>query len=144
MFTARFLLGLLYWIMMNTQMSIAAEAAPMQPSHIDKVPKELIAKARNHGAVRVIVTLDMKFLPEGNWPDQAAVDQQRNTIAELQIKVLEKLRDCQVAGVRRYKYTSTLALEVDACGLGRLIEAPEVSRISEDKMQQLMQPDDLL
>lgn len=139
MFTTRPLLGLLLWIMTSTQMSIAAEATPMQPRHVDKVPKQLIAKAR-HQAVRVIATLNLEFVPEGNLPDQAAVDQQRNRISELQTKVLAKLRDCKVASVRRYKYTPAIALEADACALARLIKAPEVSRITEDRMQQLMRP----
>jgi hypothetical protein len=94
--------------------------------------EELIAKARSKGAVRVIVGLRMDFKPEGNLPNQEAVQKQRQTIDSLQDALLERLAPHGVSLVTRSKYAPSMAIEVSAPALKVLIGAPEVASISED------------
>lgn len=126
-----YLLALL-WVGTITQASLAYTAMFMELNGTAKASQGLVAKACSQGAVRVIVSLNMAFLPEGELPDEAAVHKQRKTIASLQAKVLGKLRGCTVHAIRRYKYTPAIAMEVDACGVRGLLRAPEVSRVAED------------
>lgn len=127
------LLGLL-WVAVFAQGPNAATPTHVDSSDNGKEVQGLIAKARSQGAVRVIVSLNTPFAPEGELPDAAAVNQQRAGIADSQAAVLDALRGCKVESVRRYKYTPTIALEVDACGLKRLMHAKDVSSIAEDRL----------
>lgn len=137
------MLRALLWLTLISQIPTAALAICMQANHTPKAPHSLIDKAHSQGAVRVIVTLDMAFVPEGELPNRAAVNGQRIAIADLQAAVINKLHSCMAESIRRYKYTPTIALETDACGLARLIQAREVSHITEDALLPPAQPGSL-
>jgi hypothetical protein len=130
----------LLWIVVIGQVSTAALAMPMDASASGNDMQQLLEKARNQGIVRVIVSLNMPFVPEGHLPNEAAVQSQRNAIANAQAAVLARLRGCTVESIQRYKYTPTLALGVDACGLIRLMKAHKVSHITEDALLPRAQP----
>jgi hypothetical protein len=125
------LLGLLCFIVLSHASSVAT-AMSMDASDTKRQMQHLIAKARSQGTVRVIVSLNTPFVPEGELSDQAAVDEQRAAIADSQDGVLDRLCGCTVEAVRRYKYTPAIAMGVDACGLRRLMKDSGVSRVSED------------
>lgn len=92
---------------------------------------ELLAKAKATGKVRVIVTLDMDFEPEGRLNRSRAM-RQRSTIVRVQDGLRRRLAGAGVQVLYNYKYTPSMALEVDAVALERLLTAPELVAIEED------------
>jgi hypothetical protein len=92
----------------------------------------LLAKTRNQGMARVIISLSAPLVPEGGLANEAMVHRQRDAIADAQSAVLARLLGCAVESVRRYQYMPAMAMEVFACSLERLMKAQEVSYIIED------------
>ena len=96
---------------------------------------ELITRARTRGRLRVIIQLNYTdWKPEGELPDGRAVEQQRLRIIQLQDKILEQLAEFDVTGIKKFKYTPQMAMEVDAAALMRLINSPDVASVSEDAL----------
>ncbi|MGH9935417.1 MAG: hypothetical protein ACREAM_04170, partial [Blastocatellia bacterium] len=95
--------------------------------------ERLLAKAQAEGSVRVIVGLRGAFQPEGRL-NVASAQTQRRDIARAQTALLGRLPADRVAAVKRFAYIPFLAMEVDAVGLERLRDAPEVATIEEDAM----------
>lgn len=97
--------------------------------------EELITRAQTHGRLRVIVQLKyVDWRPEGELPDDPAVERQRQKINELQDKILKRLAVFDVSHVRKFKYTPQMAMEVDVEALKDLIRNPDVANISEDAL----------
>jgi hypothetical protein len=96
---------------------------------------ELITKAQTRGRLRVMVQLNYDgWRPEGELPDDRAVEQQRLRIIQLQDKILEQLAEFDVRSVKKFKYAPQMAMEVDAVALRQLINSPDVAGISEDAL----------
>ncbi|OGO15687.1 MAG: hypothetical protein A2Z14_06535 [Chloroflexi bacterium RBG_16_48_8] len=96
--------------------------------------QELIQKAQNEGRVRILVELDLAFLPEGNLLSQIAVQQQRLSIQQAQRALMHSLRLGADRVVRRFKYVPQLVIEVDSSQLNVLLSDPRVRNIYEDKL----------
>lgn len=96
---------------------------------------ELSEAAQATGSVRVIVGLRVAFQPEGRL-SLAAVQSQRRAIAQTQTVVINRLTAFQIRSVKRYTYIPFIAMEVDAGALAQLREAPEVTSIVEDELQE--------
>jgi len=95
----------------------------------------LLAKAANEGSVRVIVTVDIgqPFQPEGDLPDEAAVQAQREAIQSAQQALVQSLDPDDVTVDTLFQYTPQLALKTNQTGLQALIASPLVIDIVEDK-----------
>ncbi|MGE0101487.1 MAG: putative Ig domain-containing protein [Blastocatellales bacterium] len=77
----------------------------------------------------------MAFQPEGRL-SLAAVQSQRRAIAQTQTGLLARLTAFQIRSVKRFTYIPFIAMEVDAGALAQLREAPEVTSIVEDALQE--------
>ncbi len=104
------------------------EAAP-EISHQDY--SQLLARAQKAGSIRVIVRLNMPFVPEGSLSEQEAVDQ-RARISRMQDQLCAALSQYNAKNFKRFKYTPSMAMEVDSTALRVLISSPLVMSLKED------------
>jgi hypothetical protein len=95
---------------------------------------DLLRKARQQGFVRVIVGLAVPFEPEGNLPDEAAIQAQRAAIAEAQNTLTQALQGHNARNISTFETIPSVAMEVDAAALEVLIGRPEVRDIQEDEV----------
>jgi hypothetical protein len=94
---------------------------------------ELLAKAKIHGSVRIIVHLKLNdWKPEGDLPHEEAVAVQREAIANLQARLLNTMAPFGVSEVRQFTFVPQVAMKVNARGLRDLLSNPDVSGIWED------------
>src|SRR6185503_18585027 len=75
------------------------------------------AMIRAEGSARVIITLNVPFTPEGDLPDDAAVQSQRDAIAKAQADVIAGLSGTRAAVVMQPKFTPTMIVIIDEAGL---------------------------
>lgn len=99
----------------------------------DDEMESLVAKARSQGPVKIIVTLCVDFVPEGDLANDQKVREQRQAIARTQKKLLKKLSAYKVNGVKKYQFTPLLAMQVNAAALSFLKTSSLVAGIEEDK-----------
>jgi hypothetical protein len=94
---------------------------------------ELVDKAKVRGSLRVIVRLNLdSWKPQGELPSRQAVDAQREAIAHLQTRLLERIAYFSITDVKRFKFVPQVAMEVDAAGLQDLLSNPDVLGVSQD------------
>ena len=86
----------------------------------------LLPKAQQDGSVRVIVTLNIPFKPEGLFQVHASVQAQRNGIAIAQEALTKRLESFNAKVLHNFKYVPIVALQVDAEGLTDLNANPQV------------------
>ncbi len=117
------------------QLAVAAAPGSAMPVETAGNPRadleQLAPLARQHGRIRVIVTLREPFAPEGLMAPASVIAQQ-DRIARSQDAVLARLEGEAYALHRRYRSVAALALEADGRTLERLAASPEVARIEED------------
>ncbi|WP_420455335.1 S8 family serine peptidase [Rubrivirga sp.] len=106
----------------------AQTGVPLAESSADMFDA-LAAKAAADGDVRVIISLNVAFAPEGLQP-ASAVQAQRSAIQRAQAGVLSRL--AAPTGVIEFRFTPALAVTVTAADLAQLRAAPEVLGIEED------------
>ncbi len=116
--------------------AVAALAVPLQAQEATPLAEgsaaafdALATKASRDGTVRVIVTLNVPFAPEG-LQSRPAAQAQRSAIQREQSSLLSQLT--APTGVRQFRFTPALALTVTTADLARLRRAPEVAGIQED------------
>lgn len=105
---------------------------------------ELINKAERYGAIRVIIDLYLpNYRPDAELSKEAARAQQKE-IARRQEKLLGSLAGFNPRGVKKFKYTPSIAMEVDKAALLALISkisSDEVNGITEDTVSRPMNRD---
>jgi subtilisin family serine protease len=111
--------------------SIHAAGAPERYS-------DLIARAGQIGTVRLLVTLNVPFTPEGNLSNTQK-QAQRNTIQQTQNALLSRMQGLKYELIANYRLFPITALNADQTALIFLANAPEVKNIEEDIP---MAPDD--
>jgi hypothetical protein len=95
--------------------------------------EELLAKAKTHGSVRVIVRLKLDdWKPEGDLPNEQAVAVQREAIAYLQARLLNTMASFGVSAVKQFPSVPQVAMKVNAGGLQDLLSNPDITGIWED------------
>ncbi len=92
----------------------------------------LLAKARDEGAVRILVRLNVPFVPEGFTGSETRALSQREAIRRSQDETLAALAKSGARLVARYQFIPYLALEADASALVALRGSPSVVAIEED------------
>jgi subtilisin family serine protease len=97
-----------------------------------RIPAEALTQARAHGSTRVIVGLDVSFIPEP-FLGSAGARSQRASIARAQAAVLRRLVGVR-GSARRFTYIPFLALEADEADLRTLAASPEVTAIEIDQI----------
>ena len=95
--------------------------------------EDLLAKAKTHGSVRVLVRLKLDdWKPEGDLPHEQAVAVQREAIANLQARLLSTMISFGVGDVKQFTFVPQVAMKVNAMGLQDLLSNPDVTGIWED------------
>jgi hypothetical protein len=95
--------------------------------------EDLLAKAKTHGSVRVIVRLKLDdWKLEGDLPHEQAVAVQREAIANLQARLLNTMASFGVSDVKQFTFVPQVAMKVNATGLQHLLSNPDVMGIWED------------
>ena len=131
------------WVLGAAALLIWAGAAGANPSGAsgDRAPtaeqRALAERVREVGAVRVMVTLNVPFVPEGELKSAWQVFRQRERIAQAQERVEGRMRalGCAPVGpVRRFETVPQMALRVDGSGLEALWEDPDVKGVQEDAL----------
>ena len=70
--------------------------------------EDLLAKAKTHGSVRIIVRIKLdKWKPEGDLPHEQAVAIQREAIAHLQARLLNTMVSFGVRDVKQFTVCAT-------------------------------------
>ena len=104
----------------------AAEAAGGQGAD------SLIEKVQSSGSIRVIVKLDVAFVPEGRLIAPLGAVSQRVMITQAQDRVLKRLEAFQSRPARRFRHVPYFAIQVNAEALADLLANPQVIDIIED------------
>jgi subtilisin len=123
---------------------LAASIAMAAPSQVfaQLVPPELSQKALVEGRVRVIVHLAVPMTPEGLLTDSAAVQGQRQGIANAQNAVLGALAGTSHRMIHRYETLPFMALEVGSGALAILNSLGSlITRVEEDTLAAPMLPE---
>jgi hypothetical protein len=93
----------------------------------------LLAKAKTHGSVRIIVRLKLDtWQPVGDLPDEQASALQREAIAKLQARLLNTMASFGVGDVKQFTMVPQIAMKVNATALQALLSNPDVTGIWED------------
>ncbi len=102
-------------------------------SEIIKSPQILLKMAQEQGAVRVVVGLNIDFIPEGELRSPLAVDRQQQQIAQAQENVLKTLPG-DVTVNAKFEIIPYMALTVDEEALQALLQSSEINYIQEDRL----------
>ena len=118
--------------------SPSPQSQPSQsPAVNDPVPtpyRSLVDAARQRGTVRVIVTLAITWRPEGELPNQDAVQRQHAEIEAAQRRLLDELKPFNAQLVEQYRRLPQLALTVDEAAMRHLATSPLVQSVQEDRL----------
>ena len=97
--------------------------------------EELLAKAKSHGSVRIIVRLKLDaWKPEGDLSNEQAVALQREAIAKLRARLLNTMASFGVSDVKQFTFVPQIAMKVNARGLEALLSNPDITDIWEDML----------
>jgi hypothetical protein len=91
-----------------------------------------LRKAQREGSVRVIVGLQVDFVPEGKL-DQSQVEAQRDEIKTAQAELLADLQGTGALTLREYDSVPFIALELPTRALDVVRRSPRVSSLQEDR-----------
>lgn len=96
--------------------------------------KLLMANANREGKIRVIVKLNMPFVPEGNMKSPQSIMNQRLLINQTQGLLLKSLLSYNIGHVRAFRYIPFVAMEVDNTTLHQLNSSALVSDVYQDRL----------
>lgn len=96
--------------------------------------RPLLEKAQQRGSVRVILTVDAEFQPEGWLPGAAAVRSQRADIARAQQALLESVSGLALDEPYRFKTVPLVVVTLSAPGLQAALDSGWVSAVQEDTL----------
>jgi hypothetical protein len=120
-----------------TACTSSPQSQPPPSTGSDVLPspyRSLVDEAREKGSVKVIVTLAMPWRPEGELPDQDAVQRQRAEIQAAQGRLLDELKPFKVEVGTRFRLTPQLSLTVDEAALRHLATSPLVKSVHENQL----------
>jgi hypothetical protein len=116
-------------------MRVSYEPNAREPGNTDSFA-DLLAKAKTHGSVCVIVHLTLDgWKPEGDLLNDQAVTAQREAIADLQAKLLSRMASFGVSDIKQFIYVPQVALKVSPAALQDLLSNPDVTGIWEDDLR---------
>jgi subtilisin len=112
--------------------TVSISATPALDPALDRSAKlnKAMEKAEL-GSVRLLVTLDAAFQPEGNIPAASATNQ-RSAIRNVANRVVSQLANLNYKLIATYDAFPVIALEADKSTLIQLANLPEVKYIQED------------
>ncbi|MDQ4122644.1 MAG: S8 family serine peptidase [Acidobacteriota bacterium] len=114
--------------------AVKPDATDSKPKAKDeKVFDQLIDEAKDKGKVRVIVGLNVDFVPEGNLAESDLVEQQRAQISVAQENLIGRIKQFGVENVKKFEFIPYMAFETDANAVAFMKYSPEVNFIQEDR-----------
>ena len=115
--------------------SASAQDPRLQRSErLERLFDTLIARAETRGSVLVIVGVRAPFTPEGELPNEEAVQFQRAVIARAQEAMLRRLPELRSDSVKQFESIPYVALEIDTHGLQALRNSSETISIEDDRV----------
>jgi len=102
---------------------------------LDTTFSQLFSTAEEQGTVKIIVSLDVSFIPEGTFFESSAIEGQRELIKSAQEELLSGISGFMSpteSVPHSFKYIPSIAMTVDIATLEFLQTHPLVSRITED------------
>jgi len=106
----------------------------INPTPRDLEIQELVHKSQSEEHVRILVELNLDFVPEGNLLSPMAVQKQRLSIQQAQQALVQHFKLGANQIVRTFKYVPQLVVEVDSSQLELLLSDPRVRNIFEDRL----------
>ena len=129
-------LPLIMLIVLLCQGQVGIAYGQLSPSQLAKVVgqegySELQAKIAASGSIRIIVTLEMPFVPK---PDPASKDTQEQVsrIASLQDALLTELAPYNITGSYKFTYVPQLVMTVNGPALQTLLASTLVRSVQKD------------
>ncbi|OGO41486.1 MAG: hypothetical protein A2W36_06810, partial [Chloroflexi bacterium RBG_16_58_14] len=95
--------------------------------------QELAEQAQENGTVRVLVTLNVAFKPEGLLRAPASIQAQQQGIAQAQEAITRRLESFNANVLKRFKYVPVMVVVVGPDGLADLGANPDVADIQADE-----------
>ncbi|MEM7134235.1 MAG: S8 family serine peptidase [Chloroflexota bacterium] len=111
----------------------AAESAEAAQREIDLGAASQLSQSQTTSTKRIVVTLDVDFVPEGDLGSTAAVRQQRSAINSAQNSVFSAMNGQNASLVAKFKYIPAITMEVDEAALEKLLKHAKVKSIMEDE-----------
>ncbi len=100
----------------------------------------IAAQIARSGTARVIVLLDLSFVPEGTLSAAAAAQQRAAISAAQDVFINEVVKGSASKVLNRFAWTPSIVLEIDAPTLGRIRRAKHVKAVEADRLVQPMAP----
>jgi hypothetical protein len=115
-------------------LSKRASRSERQNPFTSQALEALLTKAKAQGFVRIIIGLDVTFVPVGNLPNPQAAQAQRRAIRQAQDALLESLLACKfiASSIKRFDTIPFIAMSVNAAALKYLNASTQVKSIEED------------
>ncbi len=112
--------------------TVPTSATPSLDPQLDRQTRlDALMQKADVGTVRLLVTLDAAFQPEGNIPATSARSQ-RNAISATANRVLNGIANLNYKLIATYETIPVIALEADKATLIQLANLPEVKYVQED------------
>lgn len=119
---------------MSMSASAGAQGTPAQST----APDPIAAQIARHGTARVIVLLDLPFVPEGAL-SAADAERQRQAIAAAQDAFLgEVVKGSASQVINRFAWMPAVVLEIDAPTFERIQRSRRVKAVEADQRMQPM------
>ncbi len=103
-------------------------------------PDGIAAQIAHGGTARVIVLLNLPFVPEGTLSPAAAAQQRAAIAAAQEAFVSEVLEGSSSRVLNRFAWTPSVVLEIDAPTLERIRRSKRVKAVEADQLMQPMAP----
>lgn len=117
--------------------SMAASAGAQGTQAQGPAPDPIAAQIARHGSARVIVLLDLPFVPEGTLSAADAARQRQAIAAAQDAFVGEVVNGSASKVLNRFAWMPAVVLDIDASTLERIQRSRRVKAVEAD---QLMQP----
>ena len=125
-------------MVLAVSLSAAAGAQGVKATALNLDP--IAAQIASSGTARVIVLLDLPFVPEGTLSTAAAAQQRQAIAAAQDAFINEVVRGSASKVLNRFAWAPSIALEIDAPTLKRIQRAKHVKAIEADRLVQPMAP----
>lgn len=103
-------------------------------------PDPIAAQIASSGTARVIVQLDLPFVPEGTLSAAAAAQQRQAIAAAQEAFVNEVVKGSASKVLNRFAWAPSIVLEIDAPTLERIRRSKRVKAVEADQLMQPMAP----
>jgi subtilisin family serine protease len=121
-------------LLLGTVRPVLAQSGPVNNANSTESTQEqlLLEKARLNGSVRVILTLNVVFQPEGSLAGPVAMNAQREEIAQIQQALVDRIAGLALEEPYRYQTVPLVFTTLTAQGLQAALDSGLVLAVQED------------